>query len=81
MGCPVIRFLPEIATVGGRLKSHQSKFDLLKVAENICLTCRSKMPEGQCPLGEGFGRSFRNCLPNLIEMVQKEAREGVDKRG
>jgi hypothetical protein len=81
MGCPVIRFLPEIAAVGERLKGSQPEFNLLKVAENICLTCRSKMPEGQCALGEGFERSFRDCLPNLIGMIQKEAREGVDKHG
>jgi hypothetical protein len=73
MSCPVIRFLPEIVAATERVKNSQTEVELLAVAKGMCLACRSKTPGSQCPQGEEFGCALQDRLPDLVEMIQKEA--------
>ena len=78
MGCPVLRFLPEIVEVANHLEGSKSETKLLAVARNICHTCREKTPKGECPLGERFGSALRPCLPRIFKVVARLLKEGGD---
>lgn len=74
MGCPILRFLPEIAGIALRMKSRGGSAALVGVAEEMCRQCRAKTPGGHCPVGEKFGKAMHQSLSALTQII-------VEKRG
>ena len=78
MGCLVFWLLPEIAKVARHLEGPKFEADLLTVARSVCRTCREGAPDGECPLGEKFGRTVRGYLPEICKVAARVSEKGGD---
>lgn len=80
MGCPILRFLPEIAGIALRMKSQRvGTSSLVGVAEEMCRQCRAKTPGGHCPVGKKFGEAMHQSLSTLTQIIVEE--RGGESRG
>lgn len=76
MGCPLLRYLPEIVDIAEHMDGEKTEGKLLAVARNICQACCEKSCGGECPLGEPFGSTLRRSLPEILRAVERILERG-----